>query len=376
MLDEMNSTPNKIIQENISCTNCAAVLKFQPGSMETLCEYCGTRNEIIAKDTGQIEELDYYTFVRRLQDKKEVAQQKVIKCHSCGGQTIFENHVVGDSCPFCGTSLIVENATACEIISPSALLPFMITKDDAFKKYRGWIGGLWFAPNKLKKLARVDNRLIGLYIPYWTYDCQTVSVYTGMRGDNYTEYVNRYVKDENGNTRMVRQPVVKVRWHPVSGRVPIFFDDVLIVASTTLPKEQLDALAPFDLQELVKFAEQYLSGFKTESYQIDLPSGFKEAKIKIDTTIVRAVRQDIGGDHQRIQSLHTDYDDITFKHILLPIWISSYEYNRKIYRFLINGRTGSVQGERPYSKIKIAFAVILVLLLILLIVFISQEQGY
>ena len=72
------------------------------------------------------------------------------------------------------------------------------------------------------------------------------------------------------------------------------------------------------------------------------------------------VRRDIGGDEQRIAAIDTDWSDETFKHILLPVWMAAYKYNGKSYRFLVNGQTGEVQGERPWSVWKIAFAVILV----------------
>ena len=68
-----------------------------------------------------------------------------------------------------------------------------------------------------------------------------------------------------------------------------------------------------------------------------------------------SIKRDIGGDVQQIHSIHTDYQDITFKHILLPLWISAYKYNDKTYRFTVNARTGEVQGERPYSGWKIFF---------------------
>jgi len=86
----------------------------------------------------------------------------------------------------------------------------------------------------------------------------------------------------------------------------------------------------------------------------------------MNEVISSIVCRDIGGDHQRIHSLNTVYNNITFKHTLLPIWISAYMYQDKVYRFLINGRTGEVQGERPYSAIKIALAVLAVATVILI----------
>ncbi|MFN3786044.1 MAG: primosomal protein N' (replication factor Y) - superfamily II helicase, partial [Thiothrix sp.] len=48
----------------------------------------------------------------------------------------------------------------------------------------------------------------------------------------------------------------------------------------------------------------------------------------------------------------------TFKHVLLPVWSAAFRYNGETYRFVINGRNGKTQGERPYSKVKIALTVL------------------
>ena len=55
---------------------------------------------------------------------------------------------------------------------------------------------------------------------------------------------------------------------------------------------------------------------------------------------------------------------MTFKHILLPVWLAAYKYQGKTYRFVVNGRTGRVQGERPWSAIKIAVAVVIAALVV------------
>ena len=83
----------------------------------------------------------------------------------------------------------------------------------------------------------------------------------------------------------------------------------------------------------------------------------------MDRVIERDVKFDIGGDRQRVHSVATDVDDVTFKHILLPIWLAAYKYRGKTYRFVVNGSTGRVHGERPYSAIKITIAVILGLII-------------
>jgi len=84
----------------------------------------------------------------------------------------------------------------------------------------------------------------------------------------------------------------------------------------------------------------------------------------MDKTIRQLILKDIGGDEQRIHSTNTSYADITFKHLLLPIWISAYNFNNKVYRFLVNARTGEVQGERPWSWIKITLFVLMILAIV------------
>ena len=78
----------------------------------------------------------------------------------------------------------------------------------------------------------------------------------------------------------------------------------------------------------------------------------------MDRTIRRDVRRAIGGDAQRITWMSTRHSGVTYKHILLPIWCAAYRFKDRAFRFVVNARTGEVHGERPWSWIKIAGAVI------------------
>ena len=61
-------------------------------------------------------------------------------------------------------------------------------------------------------------------------------------------------------------------------------------------------------------------------------------------------------------SAKSRYEAITFKHLLLPVWLLAYRYKDKPYRVVVNACTGEVQGERPYSWVKITFTVLAALL--------------
>ncbi len=197
----------------------------------------------------------------------------------------------------------------------------------------------------------------GIYVPYWTFDAQTETDYRGQRGDDY--YVTR-TRTVNGKTETYQER--RTRWTSVSGRVRRFFNDVLVMASHSLPRAHTDALEPWDLGALAPYRPDYLSGFSAEAYGVELEDGLREARAKMDAVIDNDIRRDIGGDHQRITGKHTEMSEVTFKHVLLPVWMAAYKFQDRSFRFVVNGQTGKVQGERPWSKWKIAFAILLALI--------------
>jgi len=331
------------------CINCGAILNFAPGTNHLKCQYCGAENEIVTEDTP-IEEYDFNEAVSSEMNNVDTVQVSTVKCSSCGASTTFQPNISSDMCAFCGMPIVVNETSTATLIKPKSLLPFKITQKEAFEAFLKWIKKLWFAPSDLKKFVTQPDKLKGMYIPFWTYDTDTTTRYRGARGTHY--YVTE-TYTENGQTK-TRQ-VQKTQWTPVSGTVYTSFDDVLVSASNSLPVKYVNKLEPWDFNNLTPYDDRYLSGFKTETYQIDLKNGFEIAKKYMEPTIRDLIRRDIGGDEQQIHSFNTQYNNIKYKHLLLPIWISAYRFKKKIYRFLINGRTSEVQGERPYSFWKIFF---------------------
>lgn len=199
-----------------------------------------------------------------------------------------------------------------------------------------------------------------MYLPHWTYDSRTITDYRGQRGEYY--WVTESYTDSKGNrqTRRVR----KTRWYSASGRVRVPFDDVLVCASESLPRPLTTKLEPWDLPSVCAFDGKYLAGFTAERYQVDLEAGFALAEQRMEPEIRTAIRRDIGGDEQRIHELHVRHEDVTFKHLLLPVWLSAFHFRDRVFRVMVNARTGEVAGERPWSWVKITALVLVVLALI------------
>jgi hypothetical protein len=206
------------------------------------------------------------------------------------------------------------------------------------------------------------GQLTGVYLPFWTYDAMTYTFYDGQRGDDYQETEWYTAMLPGGRSEQRSRTVTRTRWTPVSGEVQHFFDDVLVCSSTSLPADLIDDLGHWRLDEIEPFQPAYLSGFTTERYAMGLKEGMKVAKQLMEPTINSLIREDIGGDHQRIDDKRTRYSAVTFKNVVLPVWVAVYRYHEKPYQVLVNGRTGRVTGYRPWSPWKIAGLVALILL--------------
>lgn len=374
----MAETEARVSEEHrFPCEECGADLLFAPGQTELKCPYCGHVQTIPEADGHALARALTEHDLRRglADDLPDAASESVrtVSCPSCGAKVEFQGADHAARCPFCDTPVVVDTGES-RRLKPQALVPFQLDEKQAREALIAWLGRLWFAPNGLQQYTRAGRALSGIYVPYWTFDAGSESQYRGAKGIHYyeTQWVTVTV---NGKTERRQQQVQKTRWYPASGTVARDFDDVLAMASTSLPRNLAEGLEPWTLSALVPYAPDYLAGFQAEGYTVALADGHGIARDKMAAVIREDVRRDIGGDEQRIDSINSRFWDETFKHILLPVWMAAYKYNGKSYRFLVNGQTGEVQGERPWSAWKIAFAVLGLAIVAAVAVYLKQTYG-
>ena len=341
------------------CANCAAPLEYAPGADALKCPYCGHENAVPDASgdavADALAELDLEAAFSGALASAERETTKVLPCPSCGAEVGFEGKELARDCPWCAAPLTTAPVEH-DALRPRGLLPFLVEEKAAQAAMTDWLGSLWFAPSGLSKFARAGRAMDGLYTPCWTFDAKTETDYRGQRGDTYYETQMVPVRTDKGTVMQPRQ-VPKIRWSPKRGRVSRVFDDVLRPATRAIKPEEFDRLGAWDLAELVPYDRRYLAGFRAETHTVPLEQGWQEARAIMSRVIERDVRSDIGGDRQKIEKLDTRLWDATFKHVLLPVWLAAYRYDGKVYRVAVNGRTGQVQGERPWSWWKIGLAV-------------------
>ncbi len=354
-------------EEKKSCANCGAELKYKPGSQQLLCDYCGYE-EFIEQSKSSFEELELQHYLQIVGDKAHTDTISLLHCKNCGANQHVEENYKSLKCVYCSEPLILEDAQDEGWILPGAVVPFQLDNKKARQIFKQWVNGIWFAPNKLKRAALDPEGIHGLYLPYWTFDCDLKADYVGKRGDHY--YETQRIRASNGQIQ--QRQVRKTRWRHASGNVSGFIDDILINASEKKRREIPHKISRWNIKELVPFNAKYLSGFVTEKYTISLKDGHHLSFQKAKDIAYTWIRRDIGGDTQRIHHADINISNETFKHILLPVYISSYRYNGKEYHFYVNGQTGEISGKHPISFWKIFFLVLFIIVVIALIAFFAQ----
>ena len=320
---------------------------------------------------GAVQELDLVTALRNIpqEDRGWQTATRSVKCKSCQAISVFKPQHVAKNCDFCGSPAIVEYDEIKAPIRPESVLPFKMSATDMRDQVRAWYQSRWLAPNRFKSRAFTDT-LHGIYLPYWTFYAQVAARWTAEAGNYY--YTTESYRDSNGRTQ-TRQ-VRHTRWEPASGALEHFFDDELVPASRGVPPDLLRKVEPFPTKDLVPYEPGYVSGWVVEQYQIDLVAAAAHSREAMDAKLRELCGAQVPGDTYRNLDVTADYSAQTFKHVLLPIWLLSYQYGAKTFRIVANGFTGTIAGKYPKSWIKVALLVIAILIAVM-IIFVFAEGG-
>jgi hypothetical protein len=361
-------------QQKFSCPACGGEATWDPAKKALVCAFCGTTSpaQIELTHTGDqvVVEHDLIQALRSIPDEERGWQAKktCVKCQSCQAISVFDPERVGQRCDFCGSSALVPYQELKEAFRPESLLPMKVSENQVRDAIRRWYGTRWFAPNRLRNTALTDT-VKGLYIPYWTFDAQVHADWTAESG--YYYYEKETYRDSQGELK-TRQ-VQKIRWQPSSGQLDHFFDDELVPASRGVQPEMLRRIEPFPTKELTPYQPGFLSGWVVERYQIDLGAAARTAREEMDAELRSLCAAQVPGDTHRNLQVEADYSGQTFKHILVPIWLLTYNYGARNFQVVINGYTACIAGKYPKSWAKITLAVLAILAAALVIMVLANR---
>jgi hypothetical protein len=363
--------PDLSALEKYPCAACGAQAQWSPARRLLVCPFCGTAAPFnVDEKTGAIEELDLAKALRELPDEDRgwQAEKRTVQCQSCKAVSVFDPERIGQNCDFCGSPKLVDYQEIKAPIRPQSLLPFAVAESAVREQIRRWYASKWLAPNKLKTRALVD-RVHGVYIPYWTFDAHVVCPWQAEAGHYYYE-TETFFQNGRPRTRQVR----KTRWVPASGEVRHFFDDEPVPGTHGVSHALLAEVEPFPTKELKPYDKAFVSGFVVEHYQIVLFDAAKRSQESMNAKLRQMCAAQIPGDTHRNLTIQPTYSGQTFKHILVPIWLLTYNFGAKPYQVVVNGVTGQMGGEYPKSFWKILFLVLVAIAAVILILAVLGED--
>jgi predicted RNA-binding Zn-ribbon protein involved in translation (DUF1610 family) len=344
------------------CRNCGAGMTWDPGPDALCCAYCST-SVPVPRAEGTIVE-------RALSEVGEAARglgiaMRVTRCGTCGARVSFESASTAEQCVYCGSATVLDQETNRNALRPESLIPLTVSQAEVEQAFQRWIRGLWFRPGALKKTSRFHA--VGVYVPFWTFDCRVHSSWSADAGYHYWVSVP-YTTTVNGKTVVRMRQERRTRWVPAWGERDDVFDDELVLASRGLAPAMVERLGGFDTQGLVPYRPEYLAGWSAEEYQVDLEQGWALGQQAIEERQRARCAGDVPGDTHRFLRVENRIADVRWKHVLLPIWTLHYRWRGKDWSVLVHGVTGRVHGHAPLSVWKILIALALVTLVVAVIV--------
>ena len=313
------------MEQTKKCPSCGGTMFFKPGSQSLLCQSCGHKEtipELVSKIP--VNEMDFLA-AKNTASHDWGMEAKLVTCKQCGAETIQNKLQLSGMCPFCGSTTVEAADPEQDIMAPNGIIPFKITEDRALYIFKEWIKDRFLAPELLAQDAQL-NKFYGIYVPLFTFDVLTVNRFTG----HYTE-----------NNRTLFK----------CGKFQHQVDDFPVVASKQLCSDKLllNVMKDYRTREAKPYTPDALAGFPCEHYSIGLNEAWNSVGKDMELYLRNQANKQDETKFLMGIDMATDYFNLKYKYLIVPVWINSFYYDNKLYMIAINGQTGKIDGQWPKS---------------------------
>ncbi len=322
-----------------SCPSCGA--PYEP--MDQFCTACGQAVESVAAAPAIVE--------------AEVIEQKHFRCKNCGSEVAMDIDTRSYTCAFCDSTYVVEfSANETPRQPPEFVIGFGVTREMAEEKFHKWFAtNSWFRPGDLQS-ATIERKLRGIYMPFWAFSMLAKSRWSASIGEFWYR-TETYTTRENGKTVTKTRRVRETEWWQLSGRHHKYYSGYLVSGSRGLSQAEADRIKPFHLPALKRYKPFFLAGWLSEEYSVARNAALEQCKQFFYQHERQNVAAFLPGDTHRQLQVSTRFSNVNSDLILLPVYLLAYRYQDKLYRFMVNGQTGKVVGEKPLSWKRIGVAI-------------------
>lgn len=318
----------------VRCSGCGAGMVYDIATGGLKCNHCGTTRAF--EDTDRVQRRALTQDILKTHPDWNAV---VFACSNCGAKEVLDRKNIARKCAFCGSAQIIETKEL-PGIQPDSVIPFTITEQAAAERFRKWIGAKFFAPKVIRK-GKVDEHMNRVYTPCWSFSAEVMGDYNGTLGRTVS----------NGKT-------TSIRWFRVNGRIGGNYDDHFIQSGDRITNINFNRIRPFNLKEIRVYRSEYLAGIVAEHYSRNIESCLNDFTQFVQRDLTNRIMRQHGAQHVSTLSINKNYNNKRFNYVLLPLYISNYQYNKKLYNFYVNGQSGKVVGRYPKSKGKILLTVL------------------
>ncbi len=332
--------------QNYKCPCCGAPLVFSGEKQMLHCASCSNDFEpetiklVYEADEAANSESHYeWNEYTPRQFTMEDTTLREYECPSCGAQITGDNSTGATICPYCGNTTIMKDKFE-GVYMPDYIIPFRVEKKSAMELLQSSAKKKFLIPSAFKSESKL-KKIMGVYVPFWMFDCDADAdiTYTGERVTTWHDSRYDYVKTDF--YRLFR-----------SGKAQ--FENIPVDASLAAENEYMDALEPFDYGDAVKFNSSYLSGYLADKYDVSVDDSIERANKRIRSSMESILMRDT---HKyaavRTESASIRFHDGKVRYALLPVWMLNVAYGGSLYKFAINGQTGKIVGQYPVDKGKL-----------------------
>lgn len=324
------------------CKNCGGEIKFNPSGKNLKCFSCGTVEDF--EKSKEIPKHDINEKIDTSSYNQWIKENKFLKCFSCGANVSLGKYETTQVCPYCGTN-IMSQVTELPGIKPDAIVPFSFDENEARTRFANAVKKSFFVPNAFKKSLPLD-KIHGVYVPVFSFDCDTTSTYSG-------DVVEReYVITDEGHKSIETH-------RSISGIIDCKHRNVTVETSSKLSDYDLQRLSPFDFGDCYKYDQKFIKGYSVEHYQEQMDQCRNIAKNKYDRLIEKAIKSKHNATDVENLTVSTKYSNEKYSYNLFPIYNFEYTYDKKSNVAIMNGQSGKVGVGLPVSKAKVALAIAL-----------------